>query len=108
MFDTVNTGGETSPTAPTPKRSSNPNSSKKLSSRPAAAAPSTLPHHIASITDGFSFAYMKEAFVASLLTLVRDSAEDIKPAEEEDDREWGRFGNVLKKQVGALREDIAQ
>ncbi|CAD6573448.1 MAG: hypothetical protein ASARMPRED_006081 [Alectoria sarmentosa] len=82
--------------------------SKKLSSRPAAATPSTVPHHIASITDGFSFAYMKEAFVASLLTLVQDSAEDVTPAGEEDDREWGRFGNVLQKQVVALREDLAR
>lgn len=51
---------------------------------------------------------MKEAFVASLLTLVRDSAEDVTPAEEEDDREWGRFGNLLQKQVVALREDLAR
>ena len=51
---------------------------------------------------------MKEAFVASLLTLVRDSTEDITPAEEEGDGEWGRFGNLLQKQVIALREDIAR
>lgn len=51
---------------------------------------------------------MKEAFVASLLTLVQDSAEGVTPAEEEDDREWGRFGNMLQKQVATLREDIAK
>ena len=51
---------------------------------------------------------MKEAFVASLLTLVHDSAEDVTPAEEEDDREWGRFGNLLQKQVVSLREDLAR
>ena len=51
---------------------------------------------------------MKEAFVASLLTLVRDSAEGIAPTEEEDIGAWGRFGNVLQKQVVALREDIAE
>ena len=72
------------------------------------ATPPTVPRYIASITEGFSFAYMKEAFVASLLTLVQDSAEGITPAEEEDDREWGRFGNMLQKQVVALREDIAK
>ena len=60
------------------------------------------------MTEGFSFAYLKEAFVSSLLTLVRDSAEETPPAEEEDDREWGRFGNVLQKQVIVLREDIAE
>ena len=51
---------------------------------------------------------MKEAFVASLLTLAHDSTADITPAEEEDDREWGRFGNLLQKQVVALREDLAR
>ena len=89
-------------------QSSNPEFSKKLSNKPAAATPSTVPDHIASITDGFSFAYMKEAFVASLLTLVYNSTEDIKPAEEEDDHKWGRFGNLLQKQVVALREDLAR
>lgn len=82
--------------------------SKKLSSKPAAATPSTLPHHIASITDGFSFAYLKEAYVASLLTLVRDLALEVMPAEEEDDRKWGRFGNLLQQQAVALREDITE
>lgn len=74
------------------------------------ATPSTVPDHIASITDGFSFAYMKEAFVASLLTLAHDSTADTTPVEEEDDddREWGRFGNLLQKQVVALREDLAR
>ncbi len=51
---------------------------------------------------------MKEAFVASLLTLAQDSAEGITPAEEEDDRKLGRFGNMLQKQIAALREDIAK
>ena len=60
------------------------------------------------MTEGFSFAYLKEAFIASLLTLVRESAEETPPAAEEDDREWGRFGNVLQKQVNTLREDIAE
>ena len=60
------------------------------------------------MTEGFSFAYLKEAFIASLLTLVQDSAEETLPAVEEDDREWGRFGNMLQKQVIALREDIAE
>ena len=93
---------------PAPNRSSNTNSRNKLSSRPAAATPSTLPQQIASITDGFSFAYLKETFVASLLTLVWSSGDGITLAEEEEDREWGRFGNVLQKQVIALRDDIGE
>ena len=107
--DTANIGGVPGPyLSCLSNQSSNPRFSKKLSSRPAAATPSTVPPHIASITDGFSFAYLKEAFVASLLTLVQDSAEDTRPAEEEDDREWGRFGNLLQKQIAALREDLAR
>lgn len=51
---------------------------------------------------------MKEAFVASLLTLVRDSVEGVTPAEEEGDRAWGRLGNLLQKQVLALKEDMAE
>lgn len=51
---------------------------------------------------------MKEAYVASLLTLVLESTEDATPAEEEGDREWGRFGNVLQKQVLALKENMAE
>ena len=51
---------------------------------------------------------MKEAFVASLVALLQDSAEDVMAAQEEDDPEWGRFGNLLQKQVVALREDLAR
>ena len=51
---------------------------------------------------------MKEAFVASLLTLVREPVEDDESAEEVDDPEMGEFGNVLQKQVIALRKDIAE
>ena len=94
--------------SPAVDQSSNPASRNKLSRRPAAASPSTLPHQIASITDGFSFAYLKEAFIASLLTLVRDSGDGDTPAGEQDDGEWGRFGKVLQKQVVALREDIGE
>ena len=63
----------------------------KLSSKSAAATPSNLSQHIASMTDGFSFAYLKEGHVASLLTAVRqsdeaDAAAPEKQSEEEDRR----------------------
>lgn len=89
-----------------PKRSPNPKSSKKLSSRPAATTPPTVPYHIASITDGFSFAYLKEVYVASLLILVQSSAQDIMAAEEEGDPQLGTFGSLLQQQAVALRKDI--
>ena len=70
--------------------------------------PPAAAHHIASITDGFSFAYLKEAYVASLLMLVRSSADNVVPAEEEDDRTWGRLGNLLQKQIAVLRNEMAE
>lgn len=74
--------------------------------------PSTLPDHIASITDGFSFAYLKEALFASLLTLAKSFAEEKtateQKKEEEEDRKWGRFGSILQQQVAILRQDILQ
>lgn len=81
---------------------------EKLSSRTAAATPVSLPHRIASITEGFSFAYLKETYVAALLALVRDSADDTIATEEgKENREWGRLGNLLQKQTAVLREEMA-
>lgn len=60
------------------------------------------------MTEGFSFAYLKEAFIASLLTLGRAVAEGAAAVEEDDDRKWGRLGNLLQKQVAALREEMAE
>ena len=85
---------------------------KKLSSKPAAAMPDRLPSHIASITEGFSFAYMKEAYVASLLTLARQSGDTEIPSLHEPSDEQvqtkGRFGIILEEQVASLREDIGE
>lgn len=58
------------------------------------------------MTEGFSFAYLKEAYIASLLTLGREAADGVIPDEEEDDRKWGRLGNLLQKQVVDLREEM--
>jgi hypothetical protein len=70
--------------------------------------PSTVIRHIASITEGFSFAYLKETYVASLLTLAWESAESTLPAEDEDVRKWGRLGNLLRKQVALLRHEMSK
>jgi hypothetical protein len=51
---------------------------------------------------------LKEAYVSSLLTLVRDSAENAMPVEDEDDQKWGRLGNLLQKQVAVLRKEMAE
>lgn len=67
-----------------------------------------MPHDIASMTAGFSYAYLKEAYIASLLTHIQSSHGDAVPAEEEEDPELGRFGTFLRQQVALLREDIAE
>ncbi|KAI9836884.1 MAG: hypothetical protein M1819_001049 [Sarea resinae] len=83
--------------------------SNKLSSNPAVATPSTVPEHIASVTDGFSYAYLKEAYLGALLTLLRESVDDSTAhVEEEDDQKWGRLGNMLQKQVAILRAEMAE
>lgn len=67
-----------------------------------------MSEHIASITEGLSFAYLKEAYIASLLTLGWDAVDGAIHAEEEDDRRWGRFGNLLQKQAAVLRKEMAE
>ena len=74
--------------------------------------PDGLPPYIASITEGFSFAYMKEAYVGSLLTLARQSGDnEISSLPEPSDEQVqtkGRFGIILEQQVASLREDIGE
>ena len=74
--------------------------------------PDQLSAHIASMTEDFSFAYMKEAYVASLLTLARQSGDveftsSPEPSEEQIQTK-GRFGMILERQVASLREDICE
>lgn len=84
----------------------------------------TLPLDVASITDGFSFAYLKEAYVASLLSLAQSStsAEDAENENENEEKmaearkeggggegnggKWNGFGNILRQQIEILRQDI--
>ena len=81
-----------------------------------------VPEHIASITDSFSFAYLQEAYIASLLNLLRQYSDDsdgsftqlFVESEEERDieaeeiRKYGRLGNLLQKQVKVLRVEMAE
>jgi len=67
--------------------------------------PPTLSGMIADITDGFSFAYMKEAFVASLLALVvrEGGAGD----GGKDDAQNSLLWKEIQKQVRILRDELA-
>jgi transitional endoplasmic reticulum ATPase len=68
---------------------------------------------MADITEDFSFAYLKEAFVATLLDLARnadgdDDAEAVVGDDEEDDPlDKYEFWRTFKAQVKVLRDEMA-
>lgn len=68
--------------------------------------PKEMSGRVADITGDFSFAYMKEAFVAALLVIVARTDEKSKLRHRED----GLSGNILwkelKKQVESLRKEM--
>ncbi|CAF9929266.1 MAG: hypothetical protein HETSPECPRED_007326 [Heterodermia speciosa] len=69
---------------------------------------------VALITDGFSFAYMQEAFVATLLAIAQerselDDIEEVNTAEDvKDDKDLDSYElwRELKKTIKALRNDM--
>lgn len=86
---------------------------KKLKNKPAIEFPKTLCSAVADITDDFSFAYMKEAFVATLLDLARNHATGDTSDEDgdsDDDDNDGldkyKFWKVFKVQVKILRDEM--
>jgi len=56
--------------------------------------PDKLPQQVADRTDGFSFAYLKEAFVSALLTLAGDDEKKLS------------FADVLIEQIDLLRKEL--
>ena len=90
------------------------------------AFPEKICSAIADITGGFSFAYMQEAFVATLLALARDSSDDeagfegaedvgdlttLRGGGEEDphdDLNGYKLWRVIKTQVKSLRDDMGE
>ena len=79
--------------------------------------PKTLCPAIASITDGFSFAYLQEAFVATLLVIAGNRSEVLDGSgggngeghgDDDDDDGLNRYElwREMKKQVKALRQDM--
>ncbi|KAL9596921.1 MAG: hypothetical protein Q9219_005484 [cf. Caloplaca sp. 3 TL-2023] len=73
----------------------------KLASNPEIEFPDWLCGKVAGITDRFSFAYMKEAFVASLLRLLVGG----KNGEGKDEKELPLW-REMKRQVELLREEL--
>jgi transitional endoplasmic reticulum ATPase len=66
---------------------------RKLASNKSIYFPKTLVEHIADITEGFSFAYMKEAFVSALVSLATGT-------------ETGTFAAVIERQIKALKKEL--
>jgi transitional endoplasmic reticulum ATPase len=82
---------------------------KKLESNKDVDFPDTLCGAIAGITDGFSFAYIQEAMVASLLAIAArsDSDHDSEDGSSgDDDLDKLVLWKEIKKQVKILRDEI--
>lgn len=70
--------------------------------------PERLCSEIAKITDGFSFAYLQEAFVASLLAIAAEDDGDVDQTGLDcaGDLEHLRLWREMKKQIDILREEM--
>ena len=81
---------------------------KKLKSKPSIEFPKKLSIAIAGITQDFSFAYMKEAFVATLLTIANGRTElaNTRGGEGSGDLDDYELWREMKKTVKILREDM--
>lgn len=83
----------------------------KLKSKKSIEFPGKLCDAIADITDDFSFAYLKEAFVATLLELARshgDGDEELSEddPDDEDPLDKYEFWRAFKAQVKILRSEM--
>ena len=81
----------------------------KLASKPSIKFPKKLCPAIAGITQDFSFAYLKEAFVATLLTIAGNRSEDgVRGGGDDEggDLDDYELWREMKKQVKQLRDDM--
>ncbi|KAL9120154.1 MAG: hypothetical protein Q9187_003289 [Circinaria calcarea] len=83
---------------------------QKLKSNKSVSFPQFLCPAIAGITDRFSFAYMKEAFVATLLIMASNRSRSVArgggPDGDDDDLDSYELWKEMKAQVKLLREDM--
>lgn len=81
---------------------------EKLKSQPSIKFPKKICFAIAGITQDFSFAYLKEAFVATLLTIADHRSEDNSSSGDDDggDLDDYELWREMKKQVKLLRDDM--
>jgi len=78
----------------------------KLKDNKSVEFPKVMCEKVADITDGFSFAYMKEAFVAALLSIVRNGDGGKKRGGEGDSLKVNILWMELKKQIESLRKEM--
>ena len=81
----------------------------KLASKPSIKFPRKLSPAIAGITQDFSFAYLKEAFVSTLLAIAGNRSEDgIRGGGDEEggDLDDYELWREMKRQVKLLRDDM--
>ncbi|EPQ59004.1 P-loop containing nucleoside triphosphate hydrolase protein [Gloeophyllum trabeum ATCC 11539] len=71
---------------------------KKLERNKAVDFPDDLVYEIAKLTDKFSFAYLKEAFVSTLVLLVGDREKDSQLD----------FATVIRQQIAKLRKELGK
>lgn len=81
---------------------------RKLQNKPKIAFPHKLCPAMASVTDGFSFAFLQECFVATLLTLAREDDEDShqQRVQLNSDLDQYPLWRAFKEQAKALRKQI--
>lgn len=78
----------------------------KLSNNKKIDFPKALSEKVADLTKDFSFAYMKEAFVAALLVIVRQGDESLARARRDDSLSGNALYKELKKQIENLRKEM--
>jgi hypothetical protein len=82
----------------------------KLKNKQSIEFPAKLCDAIADITEDFSFAYLKEAFVATLLELAREHEDNDEESNDDDDEDDPldkyEFWRAFKAQAKALRDDM--
>lgn len=79
---------------------------QKLADKPAIKFPWKLCPAIAGITDDFSFAYLKEAFVATLLVIAGNRSEHANSSGGGDDLDEYELWREIKTQVELLRNEM--
>lgn len=82
---------------------------EKLKNKPTIKFPKQLSPAIAAITQGFSFTYLKEAFVATLIVIAgKRSEERVGLVDEGDDDSLDDYElwREIKKQIKLLRNDM--